>query len=160
VVVLSATDDIEIVREAIDLGAMGFISKRSATGLIVNALRQVLGGGVYVPPQALAALAPPTAFKSVATGTGDAGESLAVLRQLGITARQADVLGLLVQGKPTKVIARELDLAENTVKSHVGSILRSLNAANRTQALFALSRMGVKLPALISAGERPAHASH
>jgi len=150
VVVLSGTDDATIVKEALDAGAMGFISKRSNTSLVVNALRLVLDGGIYVPPQALAALAP--GALPVRLADDDAGESdeTRVLKQLGMTPRQAEVLGLLVQGKPTKVIAKELELAENTVKTHIASILRLLNCANRTQALFVLSRLGVRLPGLIA----------
>jgi len=153
VVVLSATDDPGIVKEAIDAGAMGFISKRSNTSLIVNALRLVLDGGIYVPPQALATLAPGALPAQPHDEAAD-GDNARVLRQLGITVRQAQVLGLLVQGKPTKAIARELDLAENTVKTHIASILRLLNCTNRTQALFVLSRLGVRLPGLIDQPQR------
>lgn len=158
VVVLSATDDLDVVREAIDIGAMGFISKRSPTGLIVNALRLVLGGGVYVPPQTLSALAPAVLPDSAANQARDAEGSASLLRQIGITPRQMEVLGLLVQGKPTKAISRALDLTENTVKTHIASILRALNVTNRTEALFVLSRLGVRLPALIAQGHSPTHA--
>ncbi|HEX5612989.1 MAG TPA: response regulator transcription factor [Burkholderiales bacterium] len=153
-VVLSATDDAAVVKEALDAGAMGFISKRSNTSLVVNALRLVLGGGIYVPPQALAALSSSALPAQAADAhLGEKGEAR-LLRQLGMTPRQAEVLGLLVQGKPTKVIAKELDLAENTVKTHIASILRLLNCANRTQALFVLSRLGVRLPGLIGQSQR------
>lgn len=158
VVVLSATDDVDIVREAIDIGAMGFISKRSTTGLIVNALRQVLGGGVYVPPQTLSTLAPAVLPANAESAQRDAAGSADLLKRIGITPRQAEVLGLLIQGKPTKVISRELNLAENTVKTHVASILRALNVANRTQALFVLSRLGARLPALIAERRPPTQA--
>jgi len=153
VVVLSATDDAAIVKEALDAGAMGFISKRSNTSLVVNALRLVLDGGVYVPPQALAALAPPALPAQPGEDLANADEAK-VLRRLGMTPRQGEVLGLLVQGKPTKVIAKELALAENTVKTHIASILRLLNCSNRTQALFVLSRLGVRLPGLIAQPQR------
>ena len=149
VVVLSATDDPGTIREAIEIGAMGFISKRSTTSVIVSALRLVLVGGVYVPPQSLRAIE----TSELSHGPGgtelDAESSARVLRQIGITPRQAEVLALLVQGKPTKVICRELDLSEGTVKTHITSILHALNVTNRTQALLALSRLGVKLPRLI-----------
>ena len=158
VVVLSATDDANIVRNAIDIGAMGFISKRSPTGLIVNALRLVLGGGVYVPPQTLSALAPAVLPETTGHAGHDPEGNTDLLKRIGITPRQAEVLGLLVQGKPTKAISRELDLTENTVKTHITSILRALNVTNRTQALFVLSRLGVRLPALIVQRRSPTHA--
>jgi DNA-binding NarL/FixJ family response regulator len=68
------------------------------------------------------------------------------LADLGLTGRQLDVLTHLVQGKPNKVICRDLGLAEGTVKTHITAILRALNVSSRTQALFALSKMGVQLP--------------
>ncbi|HZN25743.1 MAG TPA: LuxR C-terminal-related transcriptional regulator [Burkholderiales bacterium] len=57
-----------------------------------------------------------------------------------LTERQAQVLVLLVQGKPNKIISRELGLAPGTVKIHVTAILRKLKVSNRTQAALAASR--------------------
>ena len=51
----------------------------------------------------------------------------------------------MVQGKPNKLICRELGLAESTVKIHVTAILKALNVASRTQAVIAVGRMGLKL---------------
>jgi DNA-binding NarL/FixJ family response regulator len=65
--------------------------------------------------------------------------------QLGLTLRQADVLKLLVQGKPNKLICRDLRLSEGTVKVHVSAILRALNVHNRTQVVIELARRGVRL---------------
>jgi DNA-binding CsgD family transcriptional regulator len=59
-----------------------------------------------------------------------------------------DVLALLVQGNSTKQICRELCLAEGTIKVHTTAILRALDAASRTQAICALTRLGVSLSAL------------
>jgi DNA-binding NarL/FixJ family response regulator len=80
---------------------------------------------------------------------GDETEPLeaAGYRVLGLTARQAQVLALVVEGKPNKAICRELGLAVATVKIHVTAILRALGVANRTQAAFAVSRLGLRLPA-------------
>ena len=62
---------------------------------------------------------------------------------LGLTPRQSDVLNLLLAGKSNKVICRELDLAEGTVKIHVAAVLRALNAANRLEAVVAAQRLGI-----------------
>ena len=70
-------------------------------------------------------------------------------REVGLTERQAQVLALLVQGKSNKLICRALDLAEGTVKIHVTAILRALNVSNRTEAVVAVSRLGLKLDSLI-----------
>ena len=63
---------------------------------------------------------------------------------LGLTARQMQVLKLMLEGKSNKVICRELQLAEPTVKNHMTSILRALNVPNRTQAVVEVSRLGWK----------------
>jgi DNA-binding NarL/FixJ family response regulator len=142
VVVLSADDNPQTVREAIDHGAMGFISKRSPTPVLVSALRLVLAGAVYIPPQALAAEDSLTLSHGLPRQPGSQGPTLA---ELGLTERQAEVLVLMVQGKPNKAICSELGLAEGTVKTHVTAIFRTLQVSSRTQAMFALSRLGVRL---------------
>lgn len=69
------------------------------------------------------------------------GRTPAGLESLGLTARQADVLALLLRGLPNKLIARELNLSVDTVKDHVAAVLRALNVATRTQAVLAVSQM-------------------
>jgi DNA-binding NarL/FixJ family response regulator len=64
---------------------------------------------------------------------------------LGLTERQAQILILLMQGKSNKLICRELDLAESTVKNHVTHVLKTLNVTSRTQAVIAAARMGLVL---------------
>jgi len=146
VVVLSASETPEIVMRAIDIGAMGFIPKTSANQLLLNALRLVIAGGVYLPFEVLHQHqgAPQSALRR-AGAAGKSGETLSA-RDIGLTARQADVLGLMVQGKPNKLICRELNLAEGTVKIHVTAILKTLNVSNRTQAVIAVGKLGLKLP--------------
>jgi DNA-binding NarL/FixJ family response regulator len=141
VVVLSATEQPATVTRAIDAGAMGFIPKTSSNQLLLNALRLVLSGGVYLPVEVLHqphdATAPPGKRAGPAGGSGTATP-----RDLGLTARQAEVLSLMVQGKPNKLICRELNLAEGTVKIHVTAILKALGVVNRTQAVIAVGRLG------------------
>lgn len=142
VVVLSSSEGrAEIVR-AIDLGAAGFIPKRSSKELIVSALRLVLMGGVYVPRIAFDEDA--SESRAPAAGrTAGAKRSAPTPRDLGLTDRQAQVLGLILEGKPNKVICRELRLAEGTVKIHVAAILRALNVGTRTQAVIEAARLGL-----------------
>lgn len=139
VVVLSATDTPDIVMRAIDAGAMGFIPKTSPTQVLVQALRLVLAGGVYLPREVLRKDA------DAGSPTTDEQPSLRDPRDIGLTARQAQVLALMVQGKPNKLICRELNLAEGTVKIHITAILKALNVSNRTQAVIAVGRLGLKL---------------
>ena len=140
VVVLSAHDDAPTVTSAIEGGAMGFIPKTTSTESLVNALRFVLAGGVYLPREML------RGGSNVVGPTSDGGGTPPVTaRDLGLTERQTDVLSLLVQGKPNKLIMRELNLAEGTVKLHVTAILRALNVTNRTQAVITVAQRGLKL---------------
>jgi DNA-binding NarL/FixJ family response regulator len=63
------------------------------------------------------------------------------LESVGLTPRQGDVLALLLQGKPNKLIARELNVSVETVKDHVAAVLRALGVSSRTQAVLAVSQM-------------------
>ena len=65
----------------------------------------------------------------------------AALAAFRLTPRQTDVLALLLQGKPNKLIARDLNLSVETVKDHVAAVLRTLNVSSRTQAVLAVSQM-------------------
>ena len=136
VVVLSASESKDHVLRALDLGAMGYITKRAASDEVVNALRIVLSGGLYVPPQAFAGSTP----GRLDPADGPAGlVTHSVLDRLGLTPRQGDVLRGMLRGMPNKVIARELDLSVETVKDHVQSVLRSLHVSTRTQAVLAIA---------------------
>jgi DNA-binding NarL/FixJ family response regulator len=146
VLVLAAQDEPEIARAALEAGARGFISKRSPTRVLIEALRLVLVGGTYVPPQALRAIAPRMP-DTESVGRDAGAPTFTPLKSLGLTPRQIDVLALLVQGKPNKLICRTLNLAEGTVKTHTAAIYRALGVMNRTQAVYAVNRLGVVLPA-------------
>lgn len=137
VVALSAADDRETVLEAIERGAAGFIPKSSSNEVMVSALRLVLSGGVYLPPEIL------DHARSTAPAPGRANVARPGLADLGLTERQLEVLALIVQGKPNKLICRELGLAEGTVKIHVSAILKALKVTSRTQAVIAATRLGL-----------------
>lgn len=149
VVVLSGSDQREDVMRAIDLGAMGFIPKSSSSQVMLSALRLVLSGGVYLPQIALQAESSSVARPGARPG----GHGISP-RELGLTDRQCQVLALLLQGKPNKLICRELDLAEGTVKIHVAAILRALNVNTRTQAVVEASRLGLHIDALLKTSPR------
>jgi DNA-binding NarL/FixJ family response regulator len=115
--------------------------------VLVTALQLVLAGGVYIPPQVLGA---PPADSAAFDRPVERKPGPAAIRpqDIGLTDRQSDVLALLVQGKPNKLICRELAMAEGTLKTHISAIFRLLNVNNRTEALFAVSRRGIHLPAI------------
>lgn len=128
VVVLSATHDRATVGAAMAAGAQGYIAKTSTPDELLDAVRTVLEGGRSITNR-VASIAP-----SVGGIPGEA---------LGLTHRQADVLRLLLQGKPNKLICRDLRLSEGTVKVHVSAILKALNVRSRAQAIAELGRRGV-----------------
>ena len=136
VVVLSAFNDRENVLRAFNLGALGFIPKAAPREVMLNALRLVFAGGVYVPPEALA-----PAERKEAQPPGPASPA-----DIGLTGRQIEVLALMMRGKSNKAISRVLDMAEPTVKHHVTAILKALNASNRTEAVIAAGALGWEQP--------------
>lgn len=143
IVIMTGDEEPELVREAFDHGALGFIPKSSPPPVILAALRLVLSGGTYVPPQIMGGAAssrPTPAPPEVKTYAADP----ALRDTLGITPRQSDVLTLLLAGKSNKVISRELHLAEGTVKNHVAAVLKALNVDTRVQAVIAAARLGLK----------------
>lgn len=134
IIMLSADHDSDTVSQALQLGASGFMPKSSLNQVLISAIRLVVAGGVYIPPEALLKSnpKPPTAKPAVS------------LDALGLTNRQLDVLRLLLKGMSNKLISRQIDLAEATVKIHIRGILRSLNVTTRTEALVKLTEMGVR----------------
>jgi DNA-binding NarL/FixJ family response regulator len=132
-VVVSADDRSATILAAIQAGAAGYIPKTLESARMLEALRVVMSGGVYLPPKLLdvGADRPPAAVRA----PGD----------LGLSPRQGDVLRMLIEGKPNKLIARELEMSESTVKTHLAAIFRKLDATSRTQAVVAAARLGLRL---------------
>ena len=151
VVVVSASDRASDVIRAIDLGAMGFVPKRASNETLFEALHMVMSGGIYVPPMSMGLQrheekpegdTVPSVLHVVRENALDSGfQTQPALDAIGLTPRQTDVLALLLQGKPNKLIARELGLSVETVKDHVAAVLRALNVNTRTQAVLAVSQM-------------------
>lgn len=159
VVVVSATERTSDVIRAIDMGAMGFVPKRASNRDLFDALRMVMSGGVYIPPMMLGLPAPPPGGDTVPAvmrrvpeaplpAAPEPQQTLRSFESLGLTPRQADVLALLLQGLPNKLIARELSLSVETVKDHVAAVLRALGVNSRTQAVLAVSQMTQANPGL------------
>lgn len=173
IVMLSGEFDADTVSQALGRGAAGFIPKTSVTNVLVSALKLIMAGGVYVPPEVLrrertpripssaeqaptplmaalevrngAELDPSALGHSLGQSHNGVATVVTKASDLGLTDRQTDVLALLMEGKSNKQISRELDLAEATVKVHVRSILRALDASSRTEAVVAASRLGLAL---------------
>ena len=136
IVVVSGTDRSGDIESAMNSGAMGFISKVSASKDMVQALRVVLGGGIYLPPKLL--------LQTVARAEDVRrdGRSWRVNR-FGLTARQMEVLQHLAHGMSNKGIALATGLAEGTVKVHVAAIYQALKVSNRNEATRAALNLGL-----------------
>jgi DNA-binding NarL/FixJ family response regulator len=130
IVVLSATHDRATVGAAIAAGARGFIAKTASPLELLDAIQTILSGGQHVTTDLQNA---PRTINGVPIDV------------LGLTQRQSDVLQLLVQGKPNKLICRDLKLSEGTVKVHVSAILKALNVHSRSEAIVELARRGISV---------------
>jgi DNA-binding NarL/FixJ family response regulator len=119
VAIMSGTATKAVAQAAIDQGAIGFLPKTMAAKSLVNAIRFMAAGEVYVPVEFLAAAEPEP-------------QEPALARKLSV--REREVLDGLGRGLSNKEIARELDLQEVTVKLHVKTLCRKLEAKNRTHA--------------------------
>ncbi|MEX8495110.1 LuxR C-terminal-related transcriptional regulator [Sphaerotilus sp.] len=140
-VVLSASDDVETMMAALNEGAAGFIPKTTRGKVVEQALRVVLGGGIYLPPVVYSAVAPLPELEQT-----DEERAAEAIDRLGLSPRQIDVLRLLTAGQSNKVICRELYLAESTIKTHLLALFRKLGVNSRTEAVVAAARIGLKFP--------------
>jgi len=133
VVVLSGERDAGLIRTAIECGAVGYIPKSHTAEQMIAALRFVLAGGVYLPPEVLDA---------ERAAVGQPAASMERERFALLSPRQQQVARLLLQGQANKAIARELDLSEGTVKAHVSAIYQIIGARNRVEAVTLAARHG------------------
>ncbi len=137
VVVVSAHDEPENIRRALELGASGFIPKSASVEEIRAAIETVLAGGIHAP-------------RGRELGTESDPEISDLIRRLQLlTPQQARVLTMLGEGLLNKQIAYELGVSEATVKAHVSAVLQKLGVDSRTQAVIRLSRIGTDPAAFV-----------
>lgn len=130
--VVSAHDDPETIRRALDLGASGFISKSASMEEIRSAVQTVLDGGIAAPA-------------GIELGVERDPEVSDLIRRLQtLTPQQTRVLGMLGEGLLNKQIAYELNVSEATIKAHVSAVLQKLGVDSRTQAVILLSKIGTE----------------
>lgn len=134
VIVVSGQTDAATTRAVLDTGAAGFVPKTESPDMLLDAVRTVHAGRVFLPPGAVQAL------------LREAAERLDRPAPPPLTPRQRDVLALLQQGQPNKLIARRLGLTEGTVKLHIAALLRALHARNRTEAVVRARELGLDAP--------------
>lgn len=140
IVVMSGDDSSWLVNHALELGAAGFLRKNVADfDALQQAVSVVTRGGVYLPGQVplQQAASPSVRPQWAARELGDCFP--------GVTDRQLAVLRVLLRGKSDKHIARELDIALSTVKTHVQALFRQLGVASRAEAVAMAARLGARI---------------
>jgi len=132
IVVVSAHEESAVIARAVAHGASGYIPKSASIGTIVDAVRGVLAGEVWLPESLVgtgAALAP--------------AEADAAARIAELTPQQFRVLAMIAEGLLNKQIAYDLGVSEATVKAHMTAIMRKLGVGNRTQVALLASQLAV-----------------
>ena len=127
IIVLSASSEITDMQKARELGASGFLNKAALADEMVSAISRVLEGNTCFPDDLEAVNYVP--LKKSLSGS--------------LTPRQIEVLIYLCEGMSNKLIARELEMSENTVRVHVSAILSTLGAVNRSEAILIAQREGI-----------------
>lgn len=131
VAIVSSHEDQHIIREALSLGAAGYIPKSTSKSELALSIARVLSGSISVPKDF-----------TVATGHGSADSAAALRSRLNdLTPQQLRVLDLIRRGLQNKQIASELHLAESTVKAHVTEILRKLKLFSRNKAVIEIGKI-------------------
>lgn len=128
ITIISHFEDSALIEQGIACGAVGYIPKSLSHEAILQALKTILAGGVYLPPGVEQRIS----LKSTrGAGAQPPGQSL----MESLTPRQRAVLDLLARGRANKQIADELAISEWTVKAHISAILRKLGAQSRLEAV-------------------------
>ena len=129
VLVLTSFSDRRRITGALDAGAVGYLLKDASAEEVLHGIRTAAGGGSPLDPRAARSL----------LEAKSAPDPLA-----GISPREREVLALLVDGLPNKLIARRLGISEKTVKSHLTSIFRQIGVTDRVQAILWVERQGLR----------------
>lgn len=135
IIVVSAHEEASIIQRAIAHGAMGYIPKSAHPSHIGEAIRQVLDGEIWLPPNLPS---------NINLDPRAADETALAERIQSLTPQQFRVLMMVAEGLLNKQIAYELDVSEATIKAHVTAIFRKLGVQNRTQAVLAISALNIE----------------
>jgi DNA-binding NarL/FixJ family response regulator len=130
ILMLSGSANIQIMRQVLQAGAAGFVTKSSLSDELLDAVRRVLDGDVYLPQDLDAAFTLETLETDKERPT--------------LTQRQELVLRELLDGRSNREISQTIGISDETVKTHVTAILRHFAVQNRTQAVVAAARFGYK----------------
>ena len=133
-IVVSGLDGAREVHAVLSAGASGYIPKSAGAQVMIQAIKLVLAGGQYLPPQLMQAFADSASDPAAKVSTSGP-EATEPARLELLSPRQKEVFALLAKGLSNKMIARQLDITEGTVKSHVATIFDVLHVHNRVSAV-------------------------
>lgn len=146
IVILSGSTRSEDAKRAIEAGASGYVPKTMRGETIIGVLRLILAGEKYIPPFLFDQRDGEGDFMPhdpSLTGASSPSREKAEAALAILTPRERDILNMIVDGAPNKVIARALNLQEVTVKAHLRNMFRKLGVANRTEAARAAMIAGM-----------------
>jgi len=135
ILVISSVEDKQTIREALAMGAIGYLSKSTSVGELSDVIARVLSGSISAPKG------------FVAAGRTEQTEAALRERIRKLTPQQVRVLHLITNGLQNREIAAELKLAESTVKAHVTEILRKLGHFSRNKAIIEVGKIALPMPA-------------
>ncbi|HHW70234.1 MAG TPA: response regulator transcription factor, partial [Clostridiales bacterium] len=129
VIVLTIHEDREYLREAVAIGANGYVMKDAEADNLVEAIREVNRGEMYIQPSMASDM-----IYAIGNSSYEILPNYLGLKETDLTPREIEVLLLIADGMNNKEIADELYISEKTVKNHVSNIFRKLDVSDRTQA--------------------------
>jgi DNA-binding NarL/FixJ family response regulator len=144
ILIVSSVEDKQTIREALALGAVGYLSKSTSVTELSDAIARILSGSVSAPKG------------FVSAGAREQNQAAILERIRKLTPQQVRVLHLIRNGLQNREIAAELKLAESTVKAHVTEILRKLGLFSRNKAIIEIGKIALPLsaPCQSAKGER------
>lgn len=140
ILVVSGHDDRSTILRCFEAGAAGYVPKKLGPEVLVHALQLVGCGNTYLPAEILNS--EPTSTRPLLPGLVRGPDA----RLNALSGRQLQVLEMVLRGLSNKVICRELNLAEGTVKAHVSAVLRALGVNSRAQAILVAVQTGLTQP--------------
>jgi len=131
VIIVSAKEDNNLIKDILQAGAVGYIPKMCSPELMINAIRLVISGGIYIPSSILNIS---NEFKNDFQIKPNLNENIDKKKNK-LTKRQKQIINLIRAGKSNQAIALDLDLAIGTIKMHISRMFKQLGVNSRTEAL-------------------------
>jgi len=136
IITISDERDFHLANQAINFGALGYVSKTSSYNELQKAIMAVMDGKVYLSPELVKQTHLSHPYQKSAS-------DISVLSSL--SDRQKEVLKHIARGSSNKGISIEMNISQNTVKAHLATIFKIMGVHNRTEAFYFAARAGMPL---------------